>query len=195
MGLDSVELVMEVKKYFKIQIPYPEAEKIYTVQDMVDTVTRHLNITSTDATLRSKIFEAITSAIRQLTTSEIEINLEDKASQFVSSQDKENWQNLEMLLDLRVPRPDIFNPNSNKLSDKFKKLINWTPNYDWQNISFQQFTDSICANNYHKLVNAATIKSKYEIYIGVMGITVDKIGVDYFEISPEKSFTSDLGVD
>jgi len=38
-------------------------------------------------------------------------------------------------------------------------------------------------------------KSKYEIYIAITKITVDKIGVDYSEMGIEKSFTDDLGVD
>ena len=36
MGLDSVELVMEIENYFGIRIPDSEAEKIYTIQIMVD---------------------------------------------------------------------------------------------------------------------------------------------------------------
>ena len=32
MGLDSIELVMEIENYFGIQIPDAEAEKIYTIQ-------------------------------------------------------------------------------------------------------------------------------------------------------------------
>jgi acyl carrier protein len=42
MGLDGVELVMEVEKNFGIQIPDSEAEKIITVGDMYDAVWRHL---------------------------------------------------------------------------------------------------------------------------------------------------------
>jgi len=38
-------------------------------------------------------------------------------------------------------------------------------------------------------------KSKYEIYLAIMRITVDKIGVNYSEIGIEKSFADDLGVD
>jgi acyl carrier protein len=42
MGLDSVELVMEVEKTFNIRIPDAEAEKIYTVGDFYEVVWRHL---------------------------------------------------------------------------------------------------------------------------------------------------------
>ena len=195
MGLDSIELVMEVEKYFKIQIPDPEAEKIYTVMDMVDTVARHLNIESNEASLRDTIFPNVTSCIQVVTKTNNEIQLTDKISNYLSIGDTENWTDFENLIKLKVPRPDNYNPYSTKLSDKFKRLINWTPNYDWQTISFEQFVNAICANNFLTLLKPEKIKTRHEIYIGVMGITVDKIGVDYFEILPDKSFTTDLGVD
>jgi hypothetical protein len=94
-----------------------------------------------------------------------------------------------------VPKPDIIKANSHKLSDKIKTLLSWAPNYDWMTITIAQFTDAICASNYLTLVDKKNIKSKYEIYIVVVGITVDKTGVEYYEIGPDKSFTNDLGVD
>ncbi len=44
MGLDSVELIMEVENCFQISIPDRDAENAYTVQALVDIVGRHLNI-------------------------------------------------------------------------------------------------------------------------------------------------------
>ncbi|RXK81057.1 hypothetical protein ESB13_22040 [Filimonas effusa] len=43
MGLDSVELVMEVEKTFNISIPDEEASQCTTVGELHDTVARHLN--------------------------------------------------------------------------------------------------------------------------------------------------------
>ena len=40
MGLDSVELIMEVEKHFSISIPDPEAEKAYSVGKLVDCVSK-----------------------------------------------------------------------------------------------------------------------------------------------------------
>jgi len=42
MGLDGVELIMEIEKAFDIRIPDQEAEKILTVGDMYDSVWTHL---------------------------------------------------------------------------------------------------------------------------------------------------------
>jgi hypothetical protein len=43
MGLDSVEIVLEVEKAFGISIPDKEAEKILTVGDFHEAVWKHLD--------------------------------------------------------------------------------------------------------------------------------------------------------
>ena len=121
--------------------------------------------------------------------------MSDLISNYLSPVNKDNWKTFQNLLGLEVPKPTVVNTASNKFSDKLKKLINWTPMYDWNTITIEQFTNAVCANNYLTLLNQNNITCKHEIYIGVMGITVDKIGVEYYEILPEKSFTSDLGID
>lgn len=40
-SLDSVELIMGFEEEFKIEIPDEEAEKIKTVKDAVDYITKH----------------------------------------------------------------------------------------------------------------------------------------------------------
>jgi len=195
MGLDSIELLMEVENYFKIQIPDTVAEKITTVQIMVDTIAIYLNITSDERKLQNEIFSKISDCILKTNTSASQIMMSDLISTYLSPIEKDNWHTFQVLLGLDVPKPEIINTTSKKFSDKLKKLINWTPMYDWKEITVENFTNAICANNYQTLLNQNNIICKHEIYIGVMGITADKIGVEYYEILPEKSFTSDLGID
>ena len=119
----------------------------------------------------------------------------ENISKYIAEYDKEFWKSLKIELQLDVPKPDMIKKGSTKLFGKIKSLVSWTPIYDWSAITIDSFITAICANNYEKLINKKNIKSKYEIYVAVMRITVDKIGVSYYEIAPEKSFTSDLGVD
>ncbi|MCB0776774.1 MAG: hypothetical protein KDB99_10685 [Chitinophagaceae bacterium] len=194
MGLDSVELVMEVEKYFSIEIPDQEAEKIYRVQDMVETVARHLKITLENSELQKKIITKLSECFSRLNKKEISLKSDDLIYEFLTVGDKENWKALQKLLDLKIPRPSSYKPDSNKLNDRFKKLINWTPHYKWNEISVSHFSNVICAHNYTQLLDQNNINDKLEIYVAVMGITVEKIGIDYYEIYPTKSFTDDLGV-
>jgi hypothetical protein len=99
-----------------------------------------------------------------------------------------------LALALKIPKPCVTNKISNNVLDKIKLLISPTPNYNWESLTIDEFVTAICANNYTKLLDNKHIKSLYEIYVAVIGITVDKIGIDVFEITSDKSFTDDLGV-
>lgn len=180
MGLDSVELLVTFEKHFSIGIPDAEAETIFTVQDMTDTIAKHLDITNNSRDLETRIFQHIKNSA--LITPGIALT--DNISTYISPGDRNNWSALERHLQLEIPPPNtktgIFAPPRN---------------YEWETITAGQFTSVICAHNFRTLTNAANIKSKYEIYIIVMGITADKMGVDYYDITPEKSFTGDFGID
>lgn len=195
MGLDSVELLMEIENYFGIRIPDQEAEKLYTIQKMIDSVASHLNITNENTELRNFMFQKIEQGINEIQKSTNHIGLSDKIAQFISPENKENWKAFSNYLNLQIPKPGLLRKGDGKLSDKIKNLISWTPNYDWNSITVEEFISAICANNYEELIDRTNIKCKYEIKIAVVGITVNKVGVDYYEATPEKSFTNDLGVD
>ena len=195
MGLDSVELLMEVEKFFDINIPDLEAEKIYTIQNMVDSVAGHLNITNESMKLRDSIFEKVVEGIHEIGWTAKAIELSDYISSCIPANNKEDWKALSKCLKLSVPKPDDGKNYGNKISVKLKNLLSWSPDYNWEEITIEQFVAAVCANNYLDLIEKTSIRNKYEIYIAVMAITVDKIGVDYYEVGPDKSFTSDLGVD
>lgn len=56
MGLDSVELVMDVEKTFGIEIPDSEAEKIFTVGDLHEAVWRRVTKSSTQTCKSQALF-------------------------------------------------------------------------------------------------------------------------------------------
>ena len=195
MGLDSVELLMEIENYFGISIPDSEAERIYTVQLMVDSVASHLDITDESMELQNQIFQRIVLCIQDLGWTTKKIQLGDLVCEYIPQDNKAVWKDLRNSIELSIPEIEIIRSGGNKIGDQLKKLINWTPSYEWYQITFEQFVAAVCANNYNELIIKENIKTKYEIYVAVVGITVDKIGVDYYEVAPDKSFTTDLGID
>ncbi len=195
MGLDSVELVMEVEKYFKIQIPDREAEEITTVQKMVDCVANHLSISNNSTELRDTSVDKIQRAFLTLGLTARPLNSTDAVFLILNPGDKVLWKSFCDEFNLNIPKPETKERNPSAFFDKLKNKITWDPIYEWDKISVEQFADVICASNCSTLINNSTIKSTYEIYVAVIRITVDKIGVDEYEVTPEKSFTSDLGID
>jgi acyl carrier protein len=195
MGLDSVELVMEVEKYFGIQIPDPEAEKAATVQDMVDCVAKILSVTDNSTELRDSIINKIQAILLKLGLIDKLLNRSAPIFLTLSPNDKIIWKSFCKEIVLSVPKPEIKKRIPATFFDKIKNQITWGPLYEWDKITIEQFADAICAVNSSSLINSLAIKNTYEIYIAVTRITVDKIGVDEYDITPEKSFTNDLGVD
>lgn len=191
MGLDSVELVIEVEKFFKIQIADSQAEKINTVEDFTNIVAQHLNITSNIMELREKVFLNFVEELRKRGSDQM-IVLTDKIADYLepSCVLYLNWEFKYVL-----ETPKAVNINDDRSLNNLKKCMGWLPNYEWALLSVEDFIIAICANNYKKLINIQEIKSTFEIFIAIVGITADKIGVDVFEINLKKSFTTDLGID
>jgi hypothetical protein len=59
MGMDSVEIVMEVEEAFGIQIEDPEAEAVLTPGQLIDLVVSKLSITSSDECLTQRAFHLV----------------------------------------------------------------------------------------------------------------------------------------
>ena len=195
MGLDSVELIMEVEKHFSISIPDPQAEKAYTVGRLVDCVARILDVDRYDFTLRENTFNLIRSSLQNLGAEVPDFSSADKVSASLNIKDKHLLVSLERKIQMKLPGVDTGISDANVVLSRVKKWFNLIEEIDFEAIRWKKYVDIILAFNLDKLSPPIRYNSKYEIYIAIMRITVDKIGVDYTEIGIEKSFTDDLGVD
>jgi acyl carrier protein len=191
MGLDSVELVMEIENFFKIRIEDKDAEKIYTVGDMTEHVSLLLNITSSDRNLFDNTLNKITSFLGW-TNSDDFIN--NDITKYINFSDDNLLADFKEKVGLTIP----FIPKKTTTENVFGKIKTSITNYfahDWTNTTVKDFIEIILAENIKDILAKRPIQSKYEVYLGVSKVTVDKIGVDYSEINPNASFTSDLGID
>ncbi len=190
MGLDSVELIMAVEKHFSISIPDPEAEKAYSVGKLVDCVAKILSIDKYDFGLRDSTFSLIKASLERHVHDIPGFSLTSKVSDTLDIKNSTLIKSLENDLDLELPRL-----HEKGFLDGLLKRLPFFETIDFRTITWKRYIDMILAHNLNKLNPPIQYKSKYEIYIAIMRITVDKIGVGYQEIGLEKSFTDDLGVD
>jgi len=195
MGLDSIELVMEVEKHFSISIPDREAEKAYTVGKLVDCVARILDIKGYDFTLRENTFAVIKSTLLSLAPRLPDFSLKDKVSDSLDIKDKFLLASLQGDLQFKLPGIDTKGHDTSGILSRLQNWLCFIEKIDFETITWKKYVDIILALNLYKLIPSIQYKSKYEIYVAIMRITVDKIGVSYLEIGIEKSFTDDLGVD
>jgi acyl carrier protein len=195
MGLDSIELLIEVEKHFSICIPDRDAEKVYTVGKMVDCVANILGVTSYDFSLREKTFAKLKSEIQNLKNSYNEFSINSKVTDNLDILNKSLVTELENSISLKLPGIYFKPDNDHGFLGKVKGWFSLTDEINFKEISWKKFIDITLAKNLEKIILSTAYKSKYEIYLAIMRITVDKIGVDYEEIGIEKSFTDDLGVD
>ncbi|RYE54019.1 MAG: hypothetical protein EOP48_13170 [Sphingobacteriales bacterium] len=195
MGLDGVELIMDIEKHFSISIPDREAEKAYTVGKLVDCVAKILNVNKYDFTLRDNTLNKVKSALEALGQDLSGFSLSAKVAAALDAKNTDLILSLEQDLQLKLPGIDRSVHDRKGTIHKTRSWFPVTGKIDFNTLKWKKYIDIILAHNLDKLSVTIRYTSKYEIYIAVMKITVDKIGVDYHEIGLEKSFTDDLGVD
>ena len=191
MGLDSVELLISFENYFSIQISDSQAEKIQTVQEMVDCVSRTLAISYPDTSLKETLFEKLKAILMQSGLADNSFSLSDKIFSILNPDDKESLIKLSERLNLQIPEP--FREADTMVKKIFS--LGWRSRYDWKMVTVDQFITAIYANNYKKTINPKSIKTTYEILIAIIGITSDKLGLDVYEVQPDKRFVHDFGID
>ncbi|MDF7813246.1 hypothetical protein [Hymenobacter sp. YC55] len=199
MGLDSVELIYTVERYFNIEIKDAEAEQIGTVGAMVACVAAHLQIAPDTAA--SSVYQAmhdnVCCYLKQLLPQQMIITAATPLREIVKFAD---WdaaffqRQLETGLGLEVPTLlytwpvgglgvpfRFFGSNRRQkpqqVSTTFKDLIGW-----------------LLAANY-KTVFVLPWLSYYDVQQAAVGLISECLSVPVPEIQLTDSFTNDLGVD
>lgn len=189
MGLDSVELVMSWEEYFSISIPDREAEKINTVQDAVNCIARHCQLNQNTSTIKFEIQNKLISAIQELKNDRKLIYENQLIFEIIPFKDYTSWQFISKSIGLKLPLAI----ENTFLNNVIKKVFPARINPSQTDIS--RFTDLICAVNYNQILTKGPSKNEYEILIAIMGISIEKLGLDPFEVFPDKSFVNDFGID
>jgi hypothetical protein len=185
MGLDSVELVMEWEDFFQIRIPDLEASKIATIADAVNYISAQVNYIDRGINIRQKVLNDLSTALSELN---LKVSSNNLVFEIVASNNEELWKELSRKVDYELPQTF----SSSRVSKWFDKLV--PPKVNYAGVTIDRYVDLICAINYRTLVNQG-VQNQYEVMIAVMGMTIEKIGVNPFEVFWTSSFTNDLGID
>lgn len=197
MGLDSVELLMSVEDKFGIRIEDSEAEKIYTVQNFVDSVYSKIITNPNEKCLTQIVFYRIRKAVRILKLTDKEIKPETKIAELLSKTElKENWHLLKTEIELELPELVAldFNPELGSHVKIFgiKTIKRTTP---VSSGTIRELIDWTIALNQEKLIDIKKITNKYEVERIIIGIINRNLGIPISEIKLEHSITNDLGID
>jgi acyl carrier protein len=187
MGLDSVELVMDFETFFNFKMPDVVSEKLRTVQDAVSYISSQITFVNAGVDIKSDVAKQLA---RGLDIAISDINLSDKIDNLIPCNNEEGWIDLASKLSYSIPFP-FPHGKFNKYLDKLFP----SNRIDYQNTTVDRFLDLICAVNYKKLIVPGKIQNEYEVLIGVMGLTIDKLGVDPYDVFATSNFVNDLGLD
>lgn len=195
MGLDSIELVMEFEKYFAIEIPDQDAEKLWTIGRTIDYIAQKLNVTETNCAIKLTTLKNIIDNLKRVRNYSLDISLESSLQSIFGEIKRADLDLVINSINYQVPDINLFDKDSGKIIDKVKNWISWKPNCDVPNLTLSEIIIKTIANNLELLVDPKNVKTIDEIEAAVIRIVVDKIGVDYFEVTRTASYTNDLGVD
>jgi acyl carrier protein len=190
MGLDSVELVLEFESFFDLDIPDKEAEKMVTVQHAIEYISSNINFVDRKIDLKNYLFDSIRSVFFNLTITSTEISPSDKVFDLVEFSDIETWNEISSTLNLKIPDyPGV------SMIDRFLSKMTTRKMVNLNTVTFDRFIDLLAGQNYQKLIVKKSIQNEWEVYICIMGLICDKLGVYPYEVFRESSFVNDFGID
>ncbi len=188
MGLDSVELVMAWEKYFEISISNIEAEKIRTVQNAVDCISSHFQFNENGFDVQKDVYNRLNSIFIDLNLITAAISNSEKIFDIIPLQDSILWKVISERVGYELPSPFL----AGRIGILFEKVF--PSKIAYESTTMERFVDLVCAVNYKRILGNGKVRSTYEVFIGVMGITIESQGINPFEIDVSKAFVDDLGI-
>jgi acyl carrier protein len=191
MGLDTVELVMRIEEEFSIDLPDAELENVRTVGDLYQVVLDKLE--TTPSCLSSKAFYRVRRALVEC------LNLSRRVVRPST------------LLDSLMPRASLIQ-HWQKIADHtglalpaLKRRRNWADSFlgpfgssSYRIQTVGDLASSVLTLNYPEFAPASEKGSKptaEDVWIKLVDIFCDQLGVDPDQVQPSATIADDLGVD
>lgn len=176
MGLDSVELIMEIENHFQINFKDDDIRNVHTIKDLSELTYQILKITSDE----KNEFIYIHQSIQEYLGKEIKLN------DFIFNHfEKNQFNELSETLQLDIP---------NHTSNRFTRFFNYHF-INWNELTFEDFINGIVIKNKDLFFIDNLPLTKYGIYIKIGRIIRRIIASPYYDIQPRANITKDLRID
>lgn len=197
MGLDSVELLVDLEHKFGLVIPDLEAENIYTVDHLVGAFYSKLGIQNTDHHLKQSVFYSIRKALVKRGYKRSDIRPTTELWRLFDKQKiQQEWLALEQDLQLDMPKLVKLDYTENLGTDirLFGMKIYQRPKAITAS-NIKQLIDWIVSLNYEQFIKLDKLNNRYELERIVVAEISRRLGIPIAEIELHHSITKDLGID
>lgn len=189
MGLDSVELIIELEIFFNVEISDKAAGEIGTIQEATDHISTIVKYFDRGIDSKAEILKRLIEILSDLQTNPKPVSADQRIFDLLPINNQDGWKILSEKLNYELPVP--------YLTGRFGKFVEriFPSKVKFEDTTLDRFVDLLIAVNYKTVLKKGQIQNRHEVLIGVIGITIDKCGVNPFEVFPNSRFTSDLGID
>lgn len=195
MGLDSVELVMNVEKHFGIRIPDKEAEKILTVQDFTDCVSSYITLDSGAKCKSQYLFYVLrdyfVTEYQHDKLNFLPTTLIDEIMPVESR--KDIWEKLSTDFNIELPTLRKIDTHPGEEESLFSELFidKRNPVGDY---SIRDLVNWILSLNHRKLITVDNLFNTEDVKRIIVGIISDRMAIDVESIEPHHKIVDDLGI-
>jgi hypothetical protein len=201
MGLDSVQLVMDIEDTFNIRIPDKECEQINTVEDFSNIVKKYIVLYPNSTCLTQHAFYKLRRSFEMIGDSRNEVLPNSTIRTLLPSSDLQLWWNIletELEIESKIKIPSLhktdFDENLNS-HVTFLGLPIWKRAKPITQNSVKTFIDWILAMNHANFINPLKVKNRYEIARVIIGIIHETCAVPIDEIFLNSEICNDFGID
>ena len=176
MGLDTVELIMEFENHFNIRFKDEDIQQISRVEEISNLICQMIDITSEN----KEEFNSLYALFQDYFGNHIQ--LADKISNYLQIN---NFQDLSNFLNLKIKN----------YSNILKYIFLDYHFIKWEELTVEEFINAILITNCKHLFDNNSPKNRYQVYLIVGSIILDRIGCPVYDIQPYASITKDLRID
>lgn len=193
MGLDSVMFIEEVEQFFGISVPNEVAEKVGTVNELVDYIALTLVLEDTRSTVYSAVYNKVKVFILGHSLYNGAVTETQYLAEVLQPFNDSLFQTLKQYLTLELPLSVIRSKKATGLYSLF--TVPAMERYDPCKVRVSDFCRCVVAFNYKRLLTREALLTRTDVLMAVMGLLEDCLGIDVYAIKAEHSFTKDMGID